>query len=125
MSDATPESVAEAALEFGAAFDRFAVLVYAAARERGWYDREVTFGDQIALLHSECSEALEAFRLYGFAEHSAPDGKPEGVCSELVDVLLRLASMSAARGLKLAPLVVAKMAYNATRPYRHGGKYLG
>ena len=29
------------------------IEAHAIARDRGWYDTEVTFGDRIALIHSE------------------------------------------------------------------------
>lgn len=67
---------------------------------------ENTFGDYLALLHSEVSEALEAYRDHrlhdvtqvavgprGEIVKDAPPFKPEGVGSELADVLIRLLDM--------------------------------
>lgn len=55
-----------------------------------------SFGDYIALMHSELSEALEAYR-NGEEPFYVKDGKPEGWAVELHD-------------------------YNMTRLHRHGGK---
>lgn len=105
--------------------------------EKGWYERDRTFGEDVALLHSEVSEALEEFRDYGFAareEHYdvhciEPDvcqctPKPLGVGSEMADVFIRLLDTCGRRGIDLFAEYERKMAFNKTRPYRHGGKAL-
>ena len=64
--------------------------------EKGWQPHALTAGEVLALLHSEVSEALDAYRVAEFediTEEFATEGrilpKPEGVGSELADVLIR------------------------------------
>ena len=197
---------------------------HAIAKDHGWWDTERTFGDLIALVHSELSEALEAYRERELEAYTPPDDvigqpgklgttrqphpfpgvggyvnvkvstKPEGVASELADVVIRVADMAehyhwdldavsipepeewmefsppksfgdwiglchihasdalvkawmppemfqtpsvslnlvirtvqrmaAHYGIDLDAAIKAKMEYNRTRPYRHGGKAL-
>ena len=169
---------------------------HAIAVAHGWWDEERTFGELIALVHSELSEALEAYRQYGDMlprlrrfhqidgwstgladEHG---GQPVGVPSELADVVIRIVDMAEYYegtltaeggtpeqasvgdwialahywlsqaygevpryratnlnnclvvvyrmiehyGIDLDAAIEAKMEYNRTRSYRHGGKAL-
>lgn len=77
-------------------------------------------GEMIALFHSELSELLEGIR------HGNPESeKLAGFSSaeeECADVLIRMMDTAKKRGWRVAEAVVAKMAYNETRSYKHGGK---
>ena len=75
---------------------------HAIAKEHGWWDKERTFGDLISLVHSELSEALEAYRWDGLAWQTATEQHPpEGVQFELADVVIRVADMAEHYGANL------------------------
>jgi NTP pyrophosphatase (non-canonical NTP hydrolase) len=78
------------------------------------------FGLKIALIGSELSEALEAVRKDIKQDSHIPEFT--GVEAELADAVIRIMNLAADTGARLAEAIVAKAAYNASRPYKHGGK---
>lgn len=98
----------------------------------GWFEGERSFGDDIALLHSEVSEMYEAYREWEFEDATAQAvasitgevalPKPEGVGSECADVLVRLLDTCERHGIDLRWELERKLEHNRTRGHRHGGK---
>lgn len=112
------------------------------AKNHGFWDPPLPFGTAIALIHSELSEALEEMRagnrirpgqpvpmVYyrgGGYVASGPTKcckKPEGVAVELADAVIRIADLCGYLGIDLEKAIVEKMAYNETRPYKHGKQF--
>jgi NTP pyrophosphatase (non-canonical NTP hydrolase) len=102
------------------------------AKDKGWWDDdlmppnpETLIPEKICLMHSELSEALECYR---DPEHKANElwvassGKIEGLPAELADVIIRIGDYCGYFGIDIEDTVRQKMAYNATRSHRHGGK---
>ena len=92
---------------------------HAIAKNRGWWDAPRNEGELIALMHSELSELLEAYR-------KSPS-KPSEHCAEITaaeeeaaDVIIRLLDFACAAGMDLDRAVRLKMAFNLTRPKKHG-----
>lgn len=104
-------------------------------------------GNRLMLIVSEVAEAFEELRAgYEVTEtyyqggstgrisasdrHNAIEHgwipaipKPEGIPSELADVLIRVFDFAGRNNIPLGDMVIEKMTYNANRPYKHGKKF--
>lgn len=106
------------------------------AKEKGFAIRDWSDIPQaLCLIHSEISEALEEYRDEGsplkdiFYMHDdeiipyskvTVEHKPVGLTVELADALIRICHLAEDLGLDLEEAIKVKMAYNKTRPHKHG-----
>lgn len=94
-------------------------LAHKTATDAGWYTDRVTgkpvernFGEVVALMHSELSEALEADRK-GLMDDKLPNRDGREV--EFADLILRVLDTAAALDLDVAGALIEKNRYNQVR----------
>lgn len=105
---------------FRIAFNEQARRAYDISSAHGFTESWDNFGEKIALMHAELSEALEGYRKNITVSDHIPEFTP--VEEEFADAIIRMMSFSAANNLRLAEAIVAKQDFNNSRPYKHGGK---
>jgi len=106
-----------------------------AAMAKGWYERERELPELLMLTVSELAECLEADRedhwtgliintlANNFDRDEFEHFVKDSVEDELADTFIRLADICGYYGIDIESHIRAKMAYNETRPTRHGKSY--
>jgi NTP pyrophosphatase (non-canonical NTP hydrolase) len=103
---------------FATVFEELAAEAGRTAASKGWV--KGNDGEAMMLMVAEIAEALE----YNRNGNPASDHIPEfcGEEEEFADVIIRIMNYASLRNLHIGAAVVAKMKFNKTRPYKHGGK---
>ena len=86
-------------------------------------------GNLMMLIVSEATEAHDEIRTghaadetYYPNQHVAKPNKPEGVPSEVADIVIRAFDYAYRTKFSLADIIIEKITFNATRERMHGGK---
>ena len=93
--------------------DRLCLEAHQTATSKGWWTLPRHFLELLCLIHSEVSEAAEAYR------RREPDQR---VLEELADVVIRIFDLCGHKKWDLERAINEKMEHNKGRSYRHGGK---
>lgn len=125
--------------------NRMAEVIHETAAAHGFWEKPRNFSEMLMLVVSELSESQEADRdgqdpvWYDHASAVCscpttvgPDSplcdcipKPEGAAVEIADAIIRC--LDTIKGnwpdIDIERLILGKMAYNNSRPYKHGRKY--
>lgn len=94
------------------------------ADKSGFHENYRSIGDLLMLIVTELAEAMEDVRHDNLVTRIRYDGKPEGLPSEIADVIIRCGDLAGVLDFDLESEVRLKMDYNAKREYQHGGKRL-
>lgn len=126
-----------------AQLNTMATAIFENAKKKGWYDKGkgLNIGERIALIHSECSEALEADREDRYCERPNTESKEATAYwsnedfqkhfehevkdtfeDEMADIIIRVLDMCALKSIDIEAHIQAKMRYNELRPKQHGNK---
>ncbi len=102
---------------------KLAADVHALHLEKGFYVEDRTAAHLMGLVMSELAEVIEHDRKFTNAAPSEKIPEFTNEEEEVADAILRLLDFAGRRKLRVGSAVLAKHAYNATRPPLHNKRY--
>lgn len=119
------------------AFGLLAKEIYEANKKKGFYEdrssllttgnndvtqaERIYIGNKLMLIVGELAEAHEGLRHGNPPSEHIP--KFSALEEELADTIIRILDLSGYQNLRIEEAIEAKIAYNATRPHKHGKKF--
>ena len=89
-----------------------AIEIHNNAVQKGWWETKRPIPELLCLVHSEVSEALEAYR----------NRDKDNLREELADIVIRVFDMAIGHDIDIQEAILEKHKRNLGRPYRHGNK---
>jgi len=104
-------------------FNQLCAEMHEYSKRHGFWieGKQRNFGEMIALVHSELSEALEAARVGNSIDEKLPDFNC--ITVELADAIIRIMDIAGGYAYPLGHAIIAKMKFNETRPHMHGKQF--
>jgi NTP pyrophosphatase (non-canonical NTP hydrolase) len=96
-------------------------IAHATATQHGWWDDNRSTGEALLKVIVEVAEAVQALEAGNPPDKHLPDF--DSLTVELADTVIRILDLAGRLYLPLGAAIVAKMAFNESRPYRHGKQF--
>lgn len=106
--------------DFVKAFNLIECDIHRTAIDKGWWEKPRNQYELLALIHAELSEVLEALRAGNPPDDKIPQFS--AIEAELADAIIRILDMAGGFGYLVAEALIAKIEFNKSRTFRHGGK---
>jgi len=101
--------------------DRLRDKAHTTATEHGWWDDNRSTGEALLKVIVEVAEAVQALEQGNPPDKHLPDF--DSLTIELADTVIRILDLAGRLYLPLGAAIGAKMAFNESRPYRHGKQF--
>ena len=101
--------------------DTLVLKAHTTATQHGWWDDDRSIGEALLKVMVEVAEAVQALEQGNPPDKHLPDF--DSLTIELADTVIRILDLAGRLNLPLGAAIVAKMAFNESRPYRHGKQF--
>lgn len=115
------QTIIQYRLPFQGMLKQLTSRIHSDNRAKGFWDEERNLGETLLLVVTEIAEGFEDYRKGKEWSDKIPHFSP--MEEELADALIRIMDLAGGMGFDIWAAVEAKLAYNKTRPHKHGKKF--